>query len=342
MKIAQLCSVAHRVAADAQFGIYGVVGNISNSLVDRNHDVTLFAAGDALTKATINSVVATNAQDRKASEREIMRENLETISLCYEHAPEHDVIHSHFALNSCYFSRLVSTPTVHSLHSPVTDDLRPHLLHYRKERFISFSKAQRKLMPELNWIATVYHGIDTEAFTFQETPDDYVLYLGRITELKGVHFAIEAAKAAGVKLIIAGMTYPGEGYWTKEIEPHIDGKMVQFFGPASFDQKLALMRGARALLFPTLYDEVFGLVIIEAMSCGTPTIGFSNGAVPEIIRNGKSGYVVDDVKHMASAIGKIDRISRAACRERAEKFFSLEKMVTGYEHVYERVLSGKA
>lgn len=341
MNIAQLCSIAHRVAPNAQQGIYGVVGNLSNGLVDAGHDVTLYSAGDAITKATIRSMIPQHAHVRKISEKEILRENLETISLCYEHAANHDIIHSHFSMMSCYFSQLVKTPTVHSLHSPIPPDLLPHLNKYPKERLISFSHAQRKLNPKLHWVATVYHGIDTAALEYRDQPEDYFLYLGRITEQKGVHHAIAAAKEAGVRLFIAGMTYPGEGYWTKEIEPHIDGHQIRFLGQASFEQKVKLLQGARALLFPTLYDEVFGLVIIEALACGTPTIGFANGAVPEIIKHGKTGFVVDSVKQMTAAIQKIDKISRQACRDRAENFFSIEKMVQGYEKVYDRVIKGQ-
>lgn len=341
MKIAQLCSIAHRVSPNAQQGIYGVVGNLSDGLVDVGHDVTIYSAGDAISKAAVRSIVPTHAHIRNLSEKEILRENLETISLCYERAAEHDIIHSHFSMMSCYFSNLVKTPSVHSLHSPVPPDLLAHLYKYPKERFISFSQAQRKLTPKLNWVATVYHGIDTKALEYREQPEDYFLYLGRITEQKGVHHAIAAAKEAGVRLYIAGMTYPNEGYWTKEIEPHIDGSQIRFLGQASFEQKMLLLQGARALLFPTLYDEVFGLVIIEALACGTPTIGFANGAVPEIVKHGRTGYVVDSVKQMTAAIQKIDKISRQACRDRAEKFFSIEKMVRGYENVYERVIRGQ-
>ncbi len=342
MKIAQLCSVGHRVSHEAPHGIYGSVGNLTDALVAHGHDVTLYASGDAQTSARLVFAAPASAKARGLAEAEIMRENLETASLCFRDAAKHDIIHSHFTLLGCHFAPVVKTPTVHSIHSPVTLDLWPHLLTYRKERFISFSHAQKKRMPELNWVGTVYHGIDTASYAYAAEPQEYVLYLGRITEDKGVHLAIEAAKEAGVQLLIAGMSYSSEGYWTQKIEPHVDGSRVRFLGPADMARKIELLRGAKALLFPTLYDEVFGLVMIEAMACGTPVIGFDNGAVPEIIEDGLTGFVVRTPKQMASAIKKVHTLSRAACRERVEKLFSIEKMVRGYERVYERVVAASA
>ncbi len=339
MKIAQLCSIGHLVSHGAPHGIYGSVGNLSDALIDHGHEVTLYASGDAVTRARVVAATPVNAKVRGISEGEIMRENLETASLCYSQAAKHDIIHSHFSLLGCHFAPTVSTPTVHSIHSPVTQDLWPHLLKYKKERFISFSHAQRRRMPDLNWVGTVYHSIDTKTYAFSSDPQEYALYLGRITEDKGVHHAIAAAKEAGIQLLIVGTSYPSEGYWSEQIEPHVDGSMIRFLGPADLKRKIELLQGAKVLLFPTLYEEVFGMVMIEAMACGTPTIGFDNGAVSEIVEDGQTGFVVRTPKQMAAAIKKVHTISRATCRERAEKLFSVEKMVRGYERVYERVVS---
>lgn len=336
MRIAQLCSVAHQVSAHAQRGIYNITGNICDSLIKKGHEVTLFAAGDAETLAQTISTAPSSANERKLSETEILRENLETASLCFRSANKFDIIHSHFSLLGCHFSPLVETPTLHSLHSPILPDLKLHLEKYRKEKFISFSLAQRKQMPHLNWVANIYHGIDTQLYTFNHEPQDYVLYIGRITAEKGVHHAIAAAKEAGVQLIIAGISYSSEGYWTQHIEPHINGTNVRYIGHADITKKIDIIRNAKAVLFPTLYDEVFGLVMIEAMSCGTPVIAFDNGAVSEVIQDGETGYVVRTEKQMAAAIKKIKKISRDAARERAEKLFSIEKMTRGYERVYQR------
>jgi glycosyltransferase involved in cell wall biosynthesis len=208
--------------------------------------------------------------------------------------------------------------------------------------YVSFSLAQRKAMPKLNWIGNIYHGIDTELFPFNPKPKPYLLYLGRVTEQKGVHLAIEAAKAAGMQLIIAGYSYQNEGYWYEQIEKHIDGVTVRYVGEANFDQKIDYLHNATALLFPTQVNEHFGYVMIEAMSCGTPVIGWKNGSVSEVIKNGETGYVVNSVKGMVKAIKSINKISRKATRERAERLFSVEKMVSGYQKIYEKIITESA
>lgn len=336
MRIAQLCSTLHQVSTESSRGIYGLVGNLCDAFTGRGHDVTLFASGDARVRGKVCSRVATSGGSRAILEAEILRENLETASLCFSQAEQFDVIQSHFSLIGCHFSPLVKTPTFHTIHSPITAELTPHLMRYRKEKFISFSLAQRTQLPELNWVANIYHGIDTNLYAFQEQPGDYVLYLGRITQDKGVHHAIAAAKEAGVQLLIAGVSYQNEGYWAKFIEPQIDGVRVRFIGHANVEQKIKLMQNARALLFPTLAQETFGLVMIEAMSCGTPVIGFDAGAVQEVIQDQETGFVVRTEKQMAAAIKKIKNIDRRAVRRRAETFFSLERMAAGYERVYQR------
>jgi glycosyltransferase involved in cell wall biosynthesis len=233
----------------------------------------------------------------------------------------------------------MKTPTLISVHSPIRNEIRPFLQRYRHLSYVSFSLAQRQQMPELNWVANIYHGIDTEKFAFHPFPKDYFLYLGRVTEEKGVHYAIEASKAAGVPLIIAGGSYQAEGYWHKNIEPEINGTSVRYVGVANEMQKIELLQGARALLFPTQYDETFGLVMIEAMSCGTPVIGWRNGSVPEVVKDGVTGYIVDSVDGMVTAINAIDKISRQATRKRAEAYFSQKKMTQGYLKVYERMIA---
>jgi len=262
------------------------------------------------------------------------------ISRCYKHAKDNniDIIHSHFNLFHNFYSNLVDIPTVQSIHSPVASDIKPLLLEFKNNKFISFSLAQRKTMPELNWIANIYHGVDMKTFTFNEETEDYFLYLGRITEVKGVHLAIEAAKKANVPLIIAGSSYENEGYWHKKIEKNIDGKMIRYVGLLDFHEKIKYFQKAKGLLFPSQWEEPFGISMIEAMSCGTPVIGWDRGSVPEVISHGNTGYVVNSVEEMVQAIKNIDKIDRKTTRKRAERYFSVEKMVSGYTKVYSRVI----
>lgn len=337
MRIAQLVSNYFSVPPVSSKAIYHVVDQVTNGLVDRGHDVTLFASGDSKTKARLVSVtdVATSNLDMDVSMTRRYQHLLS--SKCYEMADQFDIIHSHFNVVSSYYSNLVGTPTVQTLHSPITDETRPILNAYKDHRYISFSFSQRRMMPELNWIGNVYHGIDTSRFPFNETPEDYLLFIGRITEDKGAHLAIEAARAAGMPLVIAGKSHGHEPYWHKEIEPHIDGKMVRYIGEASHEDKVEYFRNAKALLFPIQWEEPFGLVMIEAMACGTPVIGFNRGSVDEIVQHKETGFVVHDVKGMVDTIGQLQNISRQACRERVDMFFTYDKMVTGYDRLYERV-----
>src|SRR6185503_6998305 len=298
-------------------------------LVQRNNDVTLFATADAETQAKLVSVTKTATADLTPSEN--LRRNYahQLISKCYQAADQFDIIHSHYSINSSFYAPLVSVPSIQSLHIPITEDSKPMLSAFKNNNYVSFSLAQRKQMPELNWVANIYHGLDLQSFDFNPQPGAYFLCLGRVTPDKGTHLAIEAAKAAGVPIVIAGRSYPTEQYWHEHIEKQIDGKMVTYVGEANFAGKLELLKNAKALLFPTQVAETFGLAMIEALACGTPVIGLDNGSVAEVVQDRETGYVVKTTKDLVKAIGAIDKIKRQACRDRAVKLFSVDKMVSG-------------
>jgi len=339
MKIAQLVSSLYPVGQRSNQAIYSHVSTLTETFMKQGHETHLYAAGDSLTTAKLHSVIDSANEVRKLPP-DIQRYYIHSlISKCFEDAANFDIIHSHFSLLSSFYARLTGTPTIISIHSPIRDEIKPFLLRYRDLNYVSFSHAQREQMPELNWAANIYHGVDTELFAFNKFPEDYYLYLGRVTEDKGVHLAIEAAKAAGVNLVIAGRSYPSEGYWHKSIEPEINGKTVRYIGEADLEHKIEWLKNAKGLLFPTQYDETFGLVMIEAMSCGTPVIAWNKGSVPEVVQDKETGYIVDSVEGMVKAIKAIDKISRKATRERAETYFSQKKMTSGYLKVYERVIA---
>jgi glycosyltransferase involved in cell wall biosynthesis len=341
MKIAQILSNFHSASPLANQAIYSHVAWLTNSLVDLGNEVTLFATGDSDTKAKLISVIKNSTYELDIPETAKKNYDHLLASKCYAGAEGFDIIHSHFSLLSSFYAGLVDTPTVQSIHSPITPEIKQFLQPFRTNRYISFSLAQRKATPELNWIGNVYHGVDTNIFSFNQKPEDYFLFLGRITEEKGVHLAIEAAQKAGVKLLIAGRSYPTEGYWHEKIEKHIDGKNIRYVGEADFKTKIELYKNAKAVLFPTQYDEVFGLVMIEAMACGTPIIGWDKGSVSEIINHGKTGFVIKSVPEMIKAITVIDAISREETRKRAEMYFSIKKMVEGYTKIYTRIIEEK-
>jgi len=343
MRIAQLVSNYHKVSRVAQKAISSHTAWLTDGLVKKGHEVHLFASSDSTTTAELHSVTPSlsSLELPEDMQRYLMLLN---VSRCYEFAQNSvDIVHSHFnLLSSTLFAPLANVPTLISVHTPITKRIQPYFEYFKREKFISFTLAQRQQMPELNWYANIYHGVDMKLFTYNSKPEDYLLYLGRITEDKGVHCAIEAAKLAGIPLRIVGTSYPNEGYWHKHIESHINGESIRYFGECELDDKIKLLQGARALLFPTQVSEIFGYSMIEAMACGTPVIGYNNGSVPEIIQEGVSGFVVEDVEGMVEAIGKIDTLDREKVRQRAEIYFSVEKMISGYEKVYKRVLEEHA
>lgn len=337
MKIAQLSLNYYNTDPKSCHAIYSHVAGLCNGLAKKN-DVTLFASPKSQVDCKVESILNDQASALKLNDgiRKYYTQLL--ASKCYASAKNFDIIHSHFNVTHGFFSSLVSVPTVASIHFPIDDNLYQVMSHFKDIKYISFSHAQRKSLPKLNWVGNIYHGIDTDLFSFNPTPQPYLLYLGRVTEQKGVHLAIEAAKAAGMQLIIAGYSYQDEGYWHEQIEKHIDGKTVRYVGEANLEQKIEYLQNATALLFPTQVNEHFGYVMIEAMSCGTPVIGFNNGSVSEVIQHKETGYCVSNVKEMVKAIKNIDKISRQATRNRAEKLFSIEKMVAGYQKVYQKII----
>ncbi len=338
MRIAQLVSNLHSTAAESTKGIYTHVGFLADQFVRLGHEAHLFAAGNSKTQANLHAITEGSLDQMDIPEDIQKHYMLGIASACYKEAANFDIIHSHFSLLSAFFSRLVSTPTLTSMHIPIREGIKPLLSQYKELPYVSFSYAQRKQMPELNWCANIYHGVDTKLFGFNPLPAEYYLYLGRVTEDKGVHFAIEAAKAANVPLLIAGRSSINQSYWQSKVEPEINGKTIRYVGEADQAQKIALLQGARGLLFPTQVDETFGLVMIEAMSCGTPVIAWRNGSVPEVVSDGKTGFIVDNTQEMVKAIQSINTLSREATRHRAEMYFSQEKMASGYLKVYERII----
>ncbi len=338
MRIAQLVSNLYPTSADTSHGINMNAALLTDALVARGHEVTLFASSDSETTAKLVSV--SDGATSKAKISDNMRRHLLNLLMhkCYAQADDFDIIHSHFTFSSSFFSNLVSTPTVHSIHSPFNDETVQMLNHFRNNNYISFSLAQRKQFAKLNWIANIYHGVDTKEYSFNGRPDKYFLYLGRVTKEKGVDLAIKAALEADVPLVIAGRSYPDDSYWHQEIEKHIDGKRIHYVGEARGEKKINLLQNAEGLLFPTQYNEAFGLVMIEAMACGTPVIAWNSGSVPEVIQEKETGFIVSSTKSMAKAIKNIGKISRAATRHRAETLFSIDKMVSSYEKVYARMI----
>ena len=340
----------------------GVAYYLAEGLVKKGHKVFLFASSDSKTSATLisNNLPSLERNKKwfpvykKVNERwkEILRENYELLlaTKFYEMAQKKtfDIIHLHSRPNLLHFASLIKTPVVFTFHNqfsyPVgTNSLKLIYSSFKKDKFkniyfVTLSKAQREALPELNYAATVPNGVDAQKFSFSKKEGDYLAFAGRILPWKGIETAIQVAKKTGKKLKIAGPIPPDHlDFWNRKIKPYLSRK-ITYEGMLNQNQMVSFYQGAKAFLMPILYDEAFGLVMIEAMACGTPVIAFRKNPVPEIVRDEKTGFIVKNSEEIIEAIKKIDQIDRKECRTHVEKNFTIEKMVDNYEKVYYKIL----
>ncbi|UIE39985.1 glycosyltransferase family 4 protein [Leptodesmis sichuanensis] len=341
MRIAQIAPLWERVPPTTYGGTELVVGLLTEELVRRGHEVTLFASGDSITKATLESVHPKALRLDKSVKEAAIYEMLQ-LTRVYERAKDFDIIHSHMGCAALPYARLVKTPTVHTLHGIFTPDNEKLFTYARQQPFISISHDQRETRLGLNYAATVYNGIDTSAYRFYPKPSDppYLAFLGRLSPEKGTHLAIEIAKRSGWTLKIAGKIDAVDvEYYETEIKPHIDGEQIQYLGEANHVQKNILLGNAVATLFPITWREPFGLVMIESMVSGTPVIAMKLGSTSEVIAHEQTGFLCSSVEECLQALQRIPEIDRAKCRQHVEENFSVQRMTDGYEAVYQKVLA---
>jgi glycosyltransferase involved in cell wall biosynthesis len=342
MKIAQIAPLWECVPPPAYGGIELVVSLLTDELVRRGHEVTLFASGDSTTLAKLESVHPQALRLDKNVKEPGIYEMLQ-LSNVYDRAAEFDVIHSHMGCGALPYSRLVKTPTLHTLHGIFTPDNRKMFSRAKSQPFISISNNQRDLELDLNCTATVYNGIDVDRHKFHATPDEppYLAFLGRMSVEKGPHNAIVIAKATGLPLKMAGKIDPVDvDYFESEIKPHIDGVQIQFLGEANHTQKNELMGRAIATLFPITWREPFGLVMVESLAAGTPVIAIELGSTSEIITP-DVGFLCDTLAECIEAVAKVRTIDRSQCRAHVRKNFSVQSMTTGYEMAYQSLIGSK-
>jgi glycosyltransferase involved in cell wall biosynthesis len=340
MRIAQVAPLWERVPPPAYGGIELVVGLLTDELVRRGHEVTLFATGDSISLAKLVSVHP-RALRLDSTVKEYNIYEMLQLSAVYERADEFDIIHSHMGCASLPYAKLVTTPTVHTLHGVFTPDNEKMFQSAKVQPYVSISDAQRENKLGLNYVSTVYNGIDVSRYKFYPQPDEppYLAFLGRMSPEKGPHLAIEIAKKIGWRLKMAGkIDIVDEEYFAKEVKPFIDGKQIEYLGEANHQQKNAMIGGAVATLFPITWREPFGLVMVESMASGTPVIAMRLGATPEVIAQGKTGFLCSNVEECISAIAKVPDLDRYACRKYVQARFSMEAMTDGYEEVYRQIL----
>lgn len=343
MRIAQIAPLWERVPPPAYGGTELVVSLLTDELVRRGHEVTLFASGDSITLAKLESVHP-RALRLDPNVKEFGIYEMLQLGRVYEQASEFDIIHSHMGCAALPYVNLVKTPTVHTLHGIFTADNEKMFTYAKKQPYVSISNTQREPRLGLNCVATVYNGIDVDSYQFYPQPDEppYLAFLGRISPEKGTHHAIEIAKQVGLPLKIAGKVDVVDAeYYENEIKPHIDGKQIQYLGEANHAQKNELMGRAIATLFPITWREPFGLVMVESMASGTPVIATKLGSTTEVIADGKTGFLCNSVAECVSAVRRVEEINRNDCRKHVVNRFSVQKMTDGYEAVYQQILAGK-
>ena len=329
------------VPPDGYGGIEQMCGELANGLVARGHDVTLIAAGEDRTDATFARTFKETPPGLGGPEGAGM-ELLHTARAESQlQELDVDVVHDHtFAgpmLATCR-----DVPTVVTAHGPIPEETAALYRELDNISLVAISNSQRSQWPSLPWVATVYNGVEVDSYPFSEDKDGSFLFLGRMHPDKGVHLAIDVARAAGKKLVIAAKcSEPTEQrYFEAEVEPRL-GPDVDYLGLADAERKRDLLQRSSALLFPIQWEEPFGLVMVEAMACGTPVIALRRGSVPEVVAEGVTGFVCDDLDEMVAASARVHELEPRACRKHARAWFDDDVMVQRYEAVYRSVVAGR-
>lgn len=334
MRIAMLSSIAWRTPPRHYGPWEQVVSLLTEGLVSKGIDVTLFATADSITKARLESVCPRGYEE----DRSLIPKVWEALHIAkvFERAHEFDLIHNHFDFLPLVFSRLVNTPVLTTIHGFSSEGILPVYRAYNDRTFyVSISNADRR--PGLNYIATVYHGIDLGNFTFHPDHGDYLLFFGRIHHDKGARECIEVARRFGMRLVMAGIIQD-RAYFDAHVRPHLDGDRVVYVGSAGPEERDRLLGGAYALVHPINFNEPFGLSVVESMACGTPVVALSRGSMPEIVRHGVTGFLAGDLDEMVDLLRRVKDLDRADARRWVEERFSASRMVEDYQKVYERIL----
>ena len=342
MRIAQVAPLYESVPPKYYGGTERVVSYLTEELVHQGHEVTLFASGDSVTKAHLVAACRRSLRLDKYCVDQLSHQIL-MLEHVFQRATEFDIIHFHVDYLHFPLSRRQPITHVTTLHGRLDiPDLAPLYQEFRDMPVISISNMQREPIPWANWQATVYHGIPADMYRFRMEPGRYLAFLGRISPEKRVDRAIEIAKRVQIPLKIAAKVDPvDKKYFKREIEPLLADPLVEHLGEIGDREKNEFLGNAYALLLPIDWPEPFGLVIIEAMACGTPVIAYRGGAVPEVMEEGHTGFIVETLEDAVRAVRRVPELSRKRCREVFEKRFSAARMAHDYVQVYKRLISSE-
>lgn len=337
MKVAVISPVAWRTPPRHYGPWEQIASNIAEGLVDRGIDVTLFATRDSETNGKLDGVIAQGYEEDKTVEPKVV-ECLHIANIM-EKASKFDIIHNNYDFLPLSYSRLIKKPMVTTIHGFSSPKIIPVYKKYNDiNYYVSISNSDRS--KELTYVATVYNGLNKEFFTLNEQPDNYLLFFGRIHHDKGTWEAIQIAKKAKMKLIISGIIQD-QSYYNEKVAPHLNNDDIVFVGSSGPEQRDELLKNAYALLHPINFNEPFGLSVAEAMFCGTPVVAFKKGSMNELILNGETGFLVNNIEEAVNSLKNIPLINRKDCRKWAERKFSREKMVEDYIAVYKKILEQK-
>lgn len=334
MKIALVAPIAWRTPPIHYGPWENIASLLCEGLVKKGVDVTLFATKDSITAGKLIAVCKRGYEEDKTIDPKVW-ESLH-ISAVFERADEFDLIHNNFDFLPLTYSGLVKTPVLTTIHGFSSSKILPVYEKYNSTNYyVAISNSDKS--NKLDYIATIYHGINLDQFTYNKEIGDYLLFFGRMHPDKGAKEAIQIAKLFGMKLIMAGIIQD-QDYFEKEVAPHF-GEDIVYVGSVGSEERNKLLREAFVLLHPIFFEEPFGLSIIEAMACGTPVIAFNRGSMPELIETGKNGFIVSDVENALIALKKIPEIDRQSCRNTVEQKFTVERMVDNYIKVYQQIIN---
>jgi len=335
MRIAQVSPLFERVPPVLYGGTERVVYYLTEELVRRGHDVTLFASGDSQTSARLISPCPRAIRlDGNVFDPGVY--HMLELGMVLDMIKEFDIVHFHLDYFHFPLTRFVSTPIVTTLHGRLDlPELQPLYNYYPEVNLISVSNSQRELVPDAHWVGTVYHGYPPELLPFHSKSEGYLAFLGRISPEKRPDLAIEVAKRAGIPLKIAAKVDPiDRTYFENQIKPMLNHPLIEYVGEISDSEKGEFLGRAKALLFPIDWPEPFGLVMIEALACGTPVVARPCGSVPEIVKDGRTGFLEWNIDALVDAVKKVDEIDRRVCRMDMERRFSVKRMADQYLNIY--------
>lgn len=336
MRIALVSSPCTRIPPQNYGGTERIVSLLADGLAARGHDVTLFATGDSETSGKLRSIYPTPTGGGES----LWAQDILHTHAAFAESDRFELVHDHTSDAGFALSLFSSTPTLHTLHCGVVT--KPaNAAFYRSwpgKSLVVLSESQRRLLSHPEPVWTVYNALDIDHFPLERNKDDYLLHVGRLEARKGTHLAIEVAKRTGQRLILAGIV-PDEHFFARKVAPHIDGTQIQYVGPVGGEDKVKLFQHAKAFLFPVQWEEPFGIVLIEAMSCGTPVVAFDCGAVAEVVDHGRTGFIVSDLDEMCDAVGAVSGIEPSVCHSHVEQRFGAQQMVSNYEAVYRAIIT---